>query len=258
MAKRVSRYRVSSTVMSTLVGLVGELIVNTTNNSVHVHDGITANGFELMRADVNNGVVATTSNNGIMTSAMVTQLNAATSGLAAEITARSTGDTNEANSRIAADNALSSTITTNKTSLDNSRFAANGESVLINVYQNTIPTGWTLNTSWDDRVPIVESTQAQGNDTGGSWTISGLSGTQPNHTHTINLNTTANNTWDQPSGGLGVNGRAWPQTAGAAPSFNINGNTGSDGNDAVTISSTGAWRPLYVKVLVISRSTWGV
>jgi hypothetical protein len=115
-----------------------------------VHDGITANGFELMRVDASNAVLATTSNNGIMTSAMVTQLSAATSGLAAEITNRTTAVSNEATARAAADTTLQNNINTLDTSLDNSRFAANGESVLINVYQNTIPTGWPKNPR-DDR-----------------------------------------------------------------------------------------------------------
>lgn len=255
MAKRVSRYRVSSTVMSTLVGLVGELIVNTTNNSVHVHDGITANGFELMRVDASNAVLATTSNNGIMTSAMVTQLSAATSGLAAEITNRTTAVSNEATARAAADTTLQNNINTLDTSLDNSRFAANGESVFINVYQNTIPTGWTLNTSFDDRVPIVETTQSQGNDTGGSWTISGLNGTQPNHTHadgTLVGEFTQVGIIDGSAAGAGIFGKNL-----ATVTVTITGATAADGNDAVTINSDGTWRPRYVKVLVISRSTWG-
>jgi len=75
MAKRVQRFRTTSTVMATLTGLVGELIVNLTRNSVHLHDGVTPGGFELARADASNIQDATTNQNGRMTTAQVVQLN---------------------------------------------------------------------------------------------------------------------------------------------------------------------------------------
>jgi hypothetical protein len=54
MAKAVQRRRGSDSDHSSFTGLVGELSVNTTNKSVHVHDGSTAGGFELARADGTN------------------------------------------------------------------------------------------------------------------------------------------------------------------------------------------------------------
>lgn len=66
MAKRVQRYGVSSGVMSTLVGFAREFIVNTTRNSIHVHDGVTAGGYEVMRADAANGALATLSTPGLV------------------------------------------------------------------------------------------------------------------------------------------------------------------------------------------------
>ena len=46
--------RGTSTQHSTFTGADGEVTVNTTNKSVHVHDGSTAGGLELARADLAN------------------------------------------------------------------------------------------------------------------------------------------------------------------------------------------------------------
>lgn len=74
MAKRVSFYRASATVMSTLVGKIGELIINTTRNSIHVHDGVTVGGVEVARSDLTNVLDATSSVAGKMTAAQVATL----------------------------------------------------------------------------------------------------------------------------------------------------------------------------------------
>ena len=58
MTTAVQRRRGTATEHSSFTGLEGELSVNTTNESVHVHDGSTAGGFELARADASN-IVAT-------------------------------------------------------------------------------------------------------------------------------------------------------------------------------------------------------
>lgn len=54
MTKAVQRRRGTNAEHSSFTGLEGELSVNTTNDSVHVHDGSTAGGFELARADGSN------------------------------------------------------------------------------------------------------------------------------------------------------------------------------------------------------------
>ena len=54
MTKAVQRRRGTNAEHSSFTGLEGELSVNTTNDSVHVHDGATAGGFELARADGSN------------------------------------------------------------------------------------------------------------------------------------------------------------------------------------------------------------
>jgi len=58
MTTAVQRRRGTATEHSSFTGLEGEISVNTTNESVHVHDGSTAGGFELMRADGSNSSIA--------------------------------------------------------------------------------------------------------------------------------------------------------------------------------------------------------
>lgn len=54
MATQVQLRRGDNTAHSSFTGVVGEVTVNTTNDSIHVHDGSTSGGFELLRADLNN------------------------------------------------------------------------------------------------------------------------------------------------------------------------------------------------------------
>ncbi|GAG02888.1 unnamed protein product, partial [marine sediment metagenome] len=59
--------------------------------------------------------------------------------------------------------------------------------------QDTVPTGWTLDESANDRVIRVVNVAASGGVEGGSWTITGISGDghalsiseMPSHTHTV-------------------------------------------------------------------------
>jgi len=54
MTKAVQRRRGTNSEHSSFTGLVGELTINTTNYSAHIHDGSTAGGYELARADGSN------------------------------------------------------------------------------------------------------------------------------------------------------------------------------------------------------------
>lgn len=250
--------------MATLVGLVGELIVNLTNNSVHVHDGVTEGGFELGRADASNIQAATASQNGKMTAAQVVELTTATANivnlnaaLAQEVLDRAAGDTANAGAI--------TTLQGRATNLELGRFALNTEPVKLSFYQNTIPTGWALDISFDDRVPIVETTQAEGGNTGGSWTISGLAGTQPAHAHGPgSLQSEAFNIYE--IGGVGPgsstlstfdDATSWAGLETGTAVLQITGGaTAFAGSEAVTVSHTPGWRPNFVKVLVLSRSSW--
>jgi hypothetical protein len=54
MTKQVQRRRGTATQHTSFTGAEGEISVNTTNKSVHVHDGVTAGGVEAARADLSN------------------------------------------------------------------------------------------------------------------------------------------------------------------------------------------------------------
>ena len=54
MTKQVQRRRGTSTQHTSFTGAEGEISVNTTNKSIHVHDGLTAGGVEAARADLTN------------------------------------------------------------------------------------------------------------------------------------------------------------------------------------------------------------
>jgi hypothetical protein len=54
MASRIRFRRGSTTEHSAFTGAEGEITVNTTKDTIVLHDGSTAGGFEMMRADLNN------------------------------------------------------------------------------------------------------------------------------------------------------------------------------------------------------------
>jgi hypothetical protein len=54
MTKQVQRRRGTAAQHTSFTGAEGEISVNTTNKSVHVHDGTTAGGVEAARADLGN------------------------------------------------------------------------------------------------------------------------------------------------------------------------------------------------------------
>ena len=54
MTKQVQRRRGTAAQHTSFTGAEGEISVNTTNKSVHVHDGVTAGGVEAARADLGN------------------------------------------------------------------------------------------------------------------------------------------------------------------------------------------------------------
>ena len=54
MATQLQLRRGTNAQVTAFTGAEGEVSVNTTNDSLHIHDGSTAGGFELARADLNN------------------------------------------------------------------------------------------------------------------------------------------------------------------------------------------------------------
>lgn len=213
MAKRVQRYGVTSTVMAALVGLARELVVNTTNNSVHVHDGATVGGFELGRADASNIVEATATNNGAMTTTQVAQLTTNTADIAS-LDSRVTvneGDISTLQSDVTgkldvigspvAKRAVSVTaggqLQQESVSLDTSYAAGafvialpGGAATAMLFWQAAAPTGWTKSTANNNKALRVVS--GTGGGTGGSVafttafaskTPSGTISNESSHTH---------------------------------------------------------------------------
>ena len=72
MATQLQIRRGTSAQVAAFTGAEGEIVVNTTNDSVHVNDGSTAGGFEMARADLNN--VSDTSLNAALTGNTVSAL----------------------------------------------------------------------------------------------------------------------------------------------------------------------------------------
>lgn len=125
----------------------------------------------------------------------------------------------------------------------------------IQMFQTTIPTGWTLVSSNNDRVIINRSTNTVAGGTGGSWTISGISGDPVTLTGGQSGIQTHDHSFSY--GGDDSTGRV-RNSGSAAPSGSINtGNSGtssalSSHSHGLTIGS--AWRPSYVYAYTAQRS----
>jgi hypothetical protein len=81
MATQLQIRRGTNSQVAAFTGAEGEIVVNTTNDSVHVNDGSTAGGFEMARADLNN--VTDTSLNAALTGNTVSALTITTLTLGA-------------------------------------------------------------------------------------------------------------------------------------------------------------------------------
>lgn len=116
-------------------------------------------------------------------------------------------------------------------------------------FQSAVPTGWTQVVTWNDVVPLIVN-DGTGGGTGGSWTISGLAGTQPTHTHG---GATLSGSFAQSTASASSGSGAYNANS-ATVTVTISGNTQSAGNDAVTVTHTPGWRPSYVKQMVCSKN----
>lgn len=114
-------------------------------------------------------------------------------------------------------------------------------------YQNTAPSGWTDQALTDVALVAVTAASLTGGTTTGSWTITGLSGTQPTHTHGAGTYSVTTTNFSSISGPAGVS-FAQGQTVSVA------GTSAAGGNDAVTVSSDGTWRPKRAYVIICSKN----
>jgi hypothetical protein len=107
--------------------------------------------------------------------------------------------------------------------------------------QTAAPTGWTKNTGLTTDSVLRFVTGSVG--AGGSWTISGL--TMP-HTHTVSGSTgNGIGTEQNAVGGTGIT------TMNQFHTHNMSFTSG--GASTSSVSSNGAWRPLYVDVIIAAK-----
>lgn len=114
-------------------------------------------------------------------------------------------------------------------------------------YQASAPTGWTQDTSQNDKVIRVVS--GEGGGSGGSWTISGvtvdahtlITAEIPSHTHGYRYFTSSPYTT---SGGTYIASNYSTQQTGA---------TGGGGGHNHGLSADGNWRPAYIDVIIATK-----
>jgi hypothetical protein len=122
--------------------------------------------------------------------------------------------------------------------------------------QNSAPTKWTFKSEDNDRTLLNTSTESEGGDTGGTWTISGFGGTTDGHTLTVSeipahdhdITCTYN---------TGASGSV-PRASNSSATTGSTESTGGGGSHSHDISDTnmshdGSWRPSYVKVITCTK-----
>lgn len=123
--------------------------------------------------------------------------------------------------------------------------------------QATAPTGWTQDTSEDDRVVRIigsGSPTETGGATGGSWTISGVTtdghaltvGELPSHSHSVRLSDNETPGTQMAQGSADTNQDGSDDT----------GNTGSGNPHSHGVSSDASWRPAFQNAIVCEADTW--
>ena len=130
--------------------------------------------------------------------------------------------------------------------------------------QASAPSGWTQDVTWNDRV--IRVVGGAGGGTGGNWTISGLTGASHIHTtynHTLTIDEIPPHTHPIDDA-LSYRGGGW--SAENSNDYDRAGNSGSTGGglphnhgntstpSSTIITSTGAWRPAYLDVIVCQKN----
>lgn len=119
---------------------------------------------------------------------------------------------------------------------------------------STIPSGWAIVAGLADKTILLTSTAGEIDDTGGSWTISGLSAGNttltlsqiPAHSHDLSLN----NGGGGSSGVLTARGEGFVADDGTQDVST----EGGGGAHTHTVSQDGSWRPSYQKWGAIQKS----
>jgi hypothetical protein len=118
--------------------------------------------------------------------------------------------------------------------------------------QDSVPTGWTLDTAVSDRVIRVIDTASEGGDVGGAWAITGIVADphklsideMPNHDHALRGSGGGDENQDYSARGP-TSGNA---VAPAGGKHTID--TGGDLAHTHTVSNDVSWRPSYINALI--------
>ncbi len=127
-------------------------------------------------------------------------------------------------------------------------------------YQDTAPSGWTIQNALNDKLLFVTKGSAAGGETGGgahstgTWELSGLdtgdvtlATTQiPAHTHTY--------TPDLNRGGSGTNCFSHNDSSGSSGTAQTSGSTGGGTAHAHTIAADDTWRPAAYCVIIAVKA----
>jgi hypothetical protein len=118
-------------------------------------------------------------------------------------------------------------------------------------FETSAPTGYTLVTGYDDRTIILADSPTDDDtpDTGGTWVVSGFTGTAASHTHLVSGTSGIRS-------GLGsalASGGFWnPSEVNHTHSISITSGTASSSSVTVT-QTTNTWRPSWVEAIVCSK-----
>lgn len=230
MAKRVQRYRATSAAMALITGPVGELIVNLTRNSLHVHDGVTPGGHELGRADGSNIVEVSGANSGLMTPALLAELAQATIDVDA-LEARMLTAENDIDSLELRMTAAEAAITALESNAAGNLKAPSGTRMVFQ--QTAAPSGWTKETnSAFNNVALRLVTGTVGSGGANSFTtVFGSKSTASDGAHTHNSGTL---TTDNSGVAGSITGPSGVSFSGNH-NHNISGSTGSAGAHTHTV-----------------------
>lgn len=119
--------------------------------------------------------------------------------------------------------------------------------------ESAAPSGWSFIAANDDRMPLITGTEAQGGDTGGNWSLNGISidnhvltvAEMPSHRHEGGADQKT-----AQSGAIEAVSRARHYDDGSAKLYTSYVGSGSGHNHGI---SNADWRAKYVKVIQCRR-----